>query len=214
MAFFDAVQNLVDSGVIVFASSQNDGSIDSIALPACLSNTVSVGAVFDANNGSVEVFDCTDSNTFADKVACFSNSSQDLNLLAPGAQITSTGLGLGGISTESGTSQACAHASATAALLLDAMPNLSPSEIKNALIQTGVTVKDQRNGLSFPRIDALAALNFVTGLNIEDNNNNSTICSIGGKVSPSQSLFILLIYLIPLSYIISRRIRKYIINRT
>jgi hypothetical protein len=35
---------------------------------------------------------------------------------------------------------------------------LSPDQILNALKATGVVVADPRNGLSFPRIDALAAL--------------------------------------------------------
>ena len=209
IAFFQAVQNLVESNVVVFASSQNEGSINSIALPACLSNTISVGAVYDADNGSVSVFGCEDSNTFADKVACFSNSSKDLDLLAPGSKITSTGLGLGGLSTQSGTSQASAHAAATAALLKSAVPGLTPAQIRNALRQTGVTVVDQRNGRAFPRINALAALNFVTGLDIKDNGNTTSICSLGGPVSEKDAMIILMIYLIPIMFVISRRMIGY-----
>ncbi len=38
MALEEVIQNLVDNGVVVFASTQNDGSIISIASPACLSS--------------------------------------------------------------------------------------------------------------------------------------------------------------------------------
>lgn len=208
IAFFDVVQNLVDSDVVVFASSQNDESINSIAAPACLSNTVSVGAVFDGDNGTVEVFDCKDNGTEADKVACFSNSSANLDLLAPGCRITSTGNRIG-ISTLCGTSQACAHASASAALLLDADPTLTPDEIKQTLIDTGVLVIDERNGMAFPRINALAAFNFVTGMNIQDSGSGSTsLCSIGGKVSYMQFIVIILIYMIPLLFILIRKVRS------
>ncbi|NIS10093.1 MAG: S8 family serine peptidase [Candidatus Dadabacteria bacterium] len=205
MALAQVIQNLVNSGVIVFASTQNDGSINSIASPACLSNTLSVGAVFDGDNGSVSVFDCTDQSTNKDKVACFSNANANMDLLAPGSQITSTGINIG-ISTQSGTSQASAHASAAAALLLEADSDLSQSDIRQVLRNTGATVQDNRNGLVFPRIDILAAINFITGLNIVDQNNSPTsLCSVGGKVTPLQFTAIMLIYLVPVLFIVIRR---------
>lgn len=78
-------------------------------------------------------------------------------MLAPGAAIASTGLG-GGIATFIGTSQAAPHAAAAAALLFQAKPGLTPDQVLNALKATGAVVSDPRNGLSFPRIDLLAAL--------------------------------------------------------
>jgi subtilisin family serine protease len=156
MALQEVIKNLVDSGVVVFASTQNDGSIISIASPACLSSTISVGAVYDGDNGTVEALGCVDQNTSKDKVPCFSNSSEDVDLLAPGSRITSTGNTVG-ISTQSGTSQACAHASASAALLLEADSNLTHDDIRQVLRDTGVGVQDDRNGIFFPRINVLAA---------------------------------------------------------
>jgi subtilisin family serine protease len=155
-AFAQAIGALKSRGAMVFASSLNTGSATQIGLPACVSSAVAVGAVYDGNVGTIS-FGCTDSTTARDQITCFSNSNDQVDLLAPGATISSTGLG-GGIATFLGTSQAAPHAAATAALLLQAKPGLSPDQILNALKATGVVVADPRNGLSFPRIDALAAL--------------------------------------------------------
>jgi subtilisin family serine protease len=115
-----------------------------------------VGAVYDGNVGTV-TFGCTDATTDRDQVACFSNSSSAVDILAPGAAITSTGVGGGGV-TYMGTSQACPHAAAAAALLLEVKPGLTPDQIETALKNTGNVLTDGRNGLSMPRIDVSAAL--------------------------------------------------------
>jgi hypothetical protein len=132
--------------------------------PACIANAISVGAVYDANVGSVTL-GCTDATTSADKVTCFSNTNATLDLLAPGARITSTGRG-GGTSTFVGTSQASPHAAAAAALLLQAGSSLTPTEIETALESTGVPATDPKNGLTFPRIDVFAALGRLTAGNL------------------------------------------------
>jgi cysteine-rich repeat protein len=53
------------------------------------------------------------------------------------------------------------HAAGVAALLLDASPGLAPAAVRQALSSTGVPIFDSRNGLTFPRIEALAALAVV-----------------------------------------------------
>ncbi|HET7747583.1 MAG TPA: S8 family serine peptidase, partial [Vicinamibacteria bacterium] len=57
-----------------------------------------------------------------------------------------------------GTSQACPAAAGVAALLLESNPGLGVDALENALKNTGVNVTDAKNGLSFRRIDAQAAL--------------------------------------------------------
>jgi subtilisin family serine protease len=155
-AFTQAINTLRNRGTIVFASSGNNGLSDQIGLPACITSAVGVGAVYDGNVGSV-TFGCTDYTTAADQVTCFSNSSSAVDLMAPGALITSTGLGGGGVSYM-GTSQASPHAAGAAALLLSSKPGLSPDQIETALTTTGLAVTDPKNGLSIPRIDVRAAL--------------------------------------------------------
>ena len=123
--------------------------------PACISSSVSVGATYDANFGGFSLFGCSEP-TAPDKVACFGNSGPGLKLFAPGAAITSAGAQ--GTSTFFGTSQAAPHAAGTAALLLQARPSLTPDDVESALVRTGKPILDPRNGLTFPRLDAEAAL--------------------------------------------------------
>jgi subtilisin family serine protease len=156
-----AINNLRNIGVISFAASGNDANATQMSLPACISNTVSVGAVYDANVGGISWGSpvvCTDSTTAPDKVACITNGVPDLQ--APGALITSSVNG-GGTATYGGTSMASPHAAGTAALLLQAKPSLTPTEIETVLQTTGVLVIDSKNGQARPRINALAAVNAV-----------------------------------------------------
>jgi cysteine-rich repeat protein len=143
-AWAPAINTLTANGVAVFAASCNLGLPNQMGLPACLANTISVGAV-----------------TKSDAVAVFSNSGPTLDLLAPGVSITAPYIG-GGVASLSGTSMASPHAAGTAALLLDANPTLTPAEILNALKVTGVPLTDPKNGLTHPRIDAAAAVVGVT----------------------------------------------------
>jgi subtilisin family serine protease len=159
VSFASAIGTLRARGVTLFAASANNGSAREIAVPACVSQAIAVGAVYDQNIGTI-TFGCTDASTAPDRVACFSNSSSAVDVLAPGAAVTSAGVG-GGLSTYLGTSQACPIAAATAALLLEARPSLTPDQIEAALRNTGLTVTDPKNGLSFRRIDAKGALDSV-----------------------------------------------------
>jgi subtilisin family serine protease len=156
-----AAEAAKNGGITLVAGSGNEAYNSQMAAPACISSVISVGAVYDANVGGLiwgnpEV--CSDYTTWADKIACFSNVSSVMDLLAPGAMITSSWIG-GGFNTGGGTSQASPHAAAVAALLLQKNPALSPDDIANILKNTGTSIFDSRIGLSFPRIDALSALN-------------------------------------------------------
>jgi len=158
-AFAAAVNTLRGRGAVFFASSGNNGSTSQIAVPACIGNAIAVGAVYKADAGTIS-FGCTDATTAADRIPCFSNSDSQVDVLAPGAPVTSAGIG-GGVSTFVGTSQACPVAAGVAALMLSAHPGLSPDALEAALKNTGVTVADPRNGLSFRRIDAKSAVDAV-----------------------------------------------------
>jgi subtilisin family serine protease len=153
-----AINTLWANGVTTFASSGNNGVKSAMSLPACISKVLSVGAVYDANIGAYTWTGvCTDAATAADKVACWSNSSTTLDLLAPGCTITSTGLA-GGWSTYCGTSQASPHAAGCAALMLSANPALTPATIEARLEATGVPVTDPGPARITPRIDCDAAI--------------------------------------------------------
>jgi hypothetical protein len=151
-ALATAINTLRSNGVLSFASSGNDRSGASMSAPACIANTISVGAVYDANVGYQERFGCTDSTTQADQVTCFSNSNSTTDLFAPGAPTFSTGR-FGGNSAYYGTSQASPLAAACAAVLLEKDLALSPDEVEAALESSSTLVTDTTNGLSFPRLD-------------------------------------------------------------
>jgi subtilisin family serine protease len=147
-----AIQNAVDTGIVVVAASGNNAYKDSLSSPAAYANVVSVGAVYDSNvkgwiwGGGL----CTDNTTSADQVTCFSNSASFLTMLAPGAFIDAAGISM------AGTSQASPHVAGAAAVLRAGNPTDTVNDIKNKLA-LGASVTDT-NGIIKPRLDLTQAL--------------------------------------------------------
>lgn len=168
-----AIAQLRAKGVLLFASSGNQGDAKRIAAPACNSGVVAVGATYDGNVGRQptagtyqSIFGsswpaCSDTPTTLQTITCFTNSNQQLDLLAPGAPTLSTYLG-GKTALYWGTSQASPTAAGVAALLLEKRPGLSPAAVENILKASGTSVTDPSNGLAFPLINALAAIKAIT----------------------------------------------------
>ncbi|WP_420267226.1 S8 family serine peptidase [Candidatus Magnetominusculus dajiuhuensis] len=136
-----AIDNLRSAGIATVISSGNSKYPDGMGAPGCISTAVSVGA--------------TDSS---DNVSSYSNSASFLNLLAPGSAITSA-VPNGGYATWNGTSMAAPHVAGAWAVLKQAKPTASVTDILSALTSTGVSVTDSRNGISKPRIQVALALN-------------------------------------------------------
>ena len=151
-----AINTLRSSGVATFISSGNNNFANGITFPSCIGNAIAVGAVYDATLGEIAFLGCTEAPIF-DQVACWSNSASTVDILAPGAFITAPNFG-GGIAVKVGTSMAAPHAAGVAAQLLEADASLSVSQIETALETTGPLRTDPQNGVTKPRIDALAAL--------------------------------------------------------
>ena len=141
-----AIQNARSTGIMTMASSGNDSLTDEISYPACIPEVTSVGAVYDGNIGGVSYSNCTDNSTAADQVTCFSNSSNALTLLAPGADISAAGI------TLYGTSQAVAHVSGAVAILRSAFPAEGLDDTLSKLQNMGVPVTDPRNGITTQRL--------------------------------------------------------------
>lgn len=133
-----AAANLaVSRGLVVVAASGNNGDKGRMTSPACASQVISVGAVYDANTGSSPTFClnppfcsqvCTDVTTMPDQVTCYSNASPTLDVVAPGSVIT-TQLG----APLHGTSFSAPHVSGVAALLLQRKANLTPAQVTAAI---------------------------------------------------------------------------------
>jgi subtilisin family serine protease len=138
-----AIDNLRSVEIATVVSSGNSGSTDSISDPACVSSAVSVGAT-----------------TKSDTIASFSNVAPFLSLMAPGEQILSSVPG-GDFAVASGTSMAAPHVAGAWAILRQANPNATVSEILDTLRQTGLPVTDTRSGgsVTTPGIRIFQALN-------------------------------------------------------
>src|SRR5437867_7277 len=136
------IDNLRAAGIATVVASGNNGAIDQLSAPACVSTAVSVGAT-----------------TKDDQVAYFSNVAPFLSLFAPGVSITSSFAG-GGFAIASGTSMAAPHVAGTWAVLKQAKPTASVDEILQALSGTGVMIEDTlaETGTTRPRIQVDLAL--------------------------------------------------------
>ncbi|QDU64928.1 Thermophilic serine proteinase precursor [Planctomycetes bacterium Pan216] len=180
--FEDEFSILRSQGVFVAAASGNGfynvGSSIGIAYPSISPQVVSVGAVWDANVGSVGFTSgAQDFTTGPDLITSFTQRSADLDLLAPGAAITSADLG-GTYATRAGTSMASPVVAGAAAILhqaLDAagLGGLAHQDFMLSLFQDrGVSVFDGddendnviNTGLTFSRLDLAAALDAVATL--------------------------------------------------
>ena len=125
-SYTSIVSNLKSAGIATVAASGNDGYIDSMRTPACLTDVVSVGAIYD--NGTV---------------ANFSNVAPFLDLLAPGSSVTSPGFN--GIYEDwQGTSVATPFVSGAFAIMKQAYPTFGVDEILNLLKTNGIPVLDTR----------------------------------------------------------------------
>jgi len=162
------IDNLYSLGIATIISSGNHGHKSELAKPACISSAISVGA--------------TNKNKI-DSVWSDSNSADILDLLAPGVNITTTGVTYPD-SQATGTSMAAPHVAGAWARLkqkLDETPNSDQDSSKHpitkivdiieaALKLTGKSITD--NGHTFPRIQidkAVDALNYHVYMGIDGN---------------------------------------------
>jgi subtilisin family serine protease len=143
-----AIDLLRSAGIATVIASGNDGEPKKISSPACISSAVSVGSTDDGSSG-----------TTADTVSFFSNSASFLSLLAPGQWIDSSIPG-GIFDTFRGTSMATPHVAGAFAILKEAAPTATVSQMLSALQRTGLPVTDTRTitHTTKPRIRILDAL--------------------------------------------------------
>ncbi|WP_241674895.1 S8 family peptidase [Paenibacillus luteus] len=114
-ALLGAVINAHNAGVIIVASSGNDGKRRTVDYPARYPQTIAVGATNKLR-----------------RIAPFSNRGAYIDVYAPGDKIVSAWL-RGKYNEMSGTSMATSHVSGAIALLLAHKPGLNPTEIKSII---------------------------------------------------------------------------------
>ena len=159
-----AIKAIIDTlrsvNIPTIAASGNDGYTNSMAAPACISSAISVGATFDLASYSNN---CAGNNlgiSSIDAILCESDSASFLNLLAPGAEITSSIPG-GGYQAWYGTSMAAPQVAGAWAIMKQKNTNLPIATGLNALSSTGVPISDPRNSIVKPRIQINSALNAI-----------------------------------------------------
>lgn len=178
------LRTLRTAGVAVCVAAGNDfyrhGSVQGMSYPAVFPETVSVGAVYDGNIGGVSYGDGARANTTGpDRICPFSQRLHEsvaaaprTDLLAPGAAITSTGISTDSSSaTSHGTSQATPVVAGVILLMqqyyrqqMGSLPTVD--QLERWLRAGSVANVDGDNeddnvtntGLTFPRIDAVAAM--------------------------------------------------------
>ncbi|WP_413173601.1 S8 family serine peptidase [Anabaena azotica] len=170
----DELAALAAMNVIAVSASGNDfyrfNSVAGVSYPAADPNSLSIGAVYDANIGSVAYQSgATAVSTGSDRITPFSQRHQTLTtVFAPGAPITGAGPN-SDLITQSGTSQAAPHITGIVVLAQQLAQQtlgrkLTFTEISNLLKSTGTTINDgddeddnvTNTGLNFKRVDVLA----------------------------------------------------------
>ncbi|OHB70201.1 MAG: hypothetical protein A2W23_08090 [Planctomycetes bacterium RBG_16_43_13] len=153
-----SANNAVANGITLFASSGNDGYTNGLSSPSCLTNVTSVGAVYDANLGAKYWSPCTDLTTAADKVTCYSNSANFLDILAPSNDAYTTSVGGGYTSTFGGTSAASPYSAGAAGILQSYAKSTTgsyytPAVLKSKIVDNGDPITDAKNGITKPRVN-------------------------------------------------------------
>lgn len=183
-AYRNAINAAHSAGMIVLAASGNDGECNAMSRPACFTNVISVGAVYDATmsqtgfcvssnacgntqshptcaaSGLVACFD----NPNADLVTCYSNSASFLDILAPSNCATTAQTGGGTQSCFGGTSSATPYAAGVAATLIEANGGpMDNDEMRALLRDNGVNINDPRQNRNTPRVDVIASVDAIDG---------------------------------------------------
>lgn len=124
-ALRDAVKTAHDAGIIIVASSGNDGEATTVDYPARFVQAIAVGATNKKK-----------------RIASFSNRGKGISIYAPGDQIYSTWIHHG-YRELSGTSMATSHVTGVIALLRSLNHKLTSKGVKALLKRTASPIKDK-----------------------------------------------------------------------
>jgi subtilisin family serine protease len=162
-----AFVDLLNAGVVSVATSGNAGLVGTVGSPGCDPTAITVGATFDENvpddtrqvlnvnlgvNKGFDLGLCTSTNPQNESVTCFSNSSGQVELVAPGMSVTAGGF------TMTGTSMAAPHVAGAVALSAEAGGGaLTGNELRQDMLATTSTAADPKAGagVTRPRLDVV-----------------------------------------------------------
>jgi len=203
-----AAKNANAAGITVLCPSGNDGFCESLAWPACISNVISVGAVYDADfgttfwcvngsscadvyfSGSCSTSWAADDSSAPDKVAVYSNTASFLDILAPSNQTYTTTIG-GYVSNFGGTSAACPYVAGAVACLQSAANNilgfyLTPEEVRQILTDTGDPITDTKVTITKPRLNLNNAVEAIscTGQDLYLYNEGEVVLDVNDVITP------------------------------
>jgi len=150
-----AVNNAVNNGIVVVVAAGNSGPAKyTIGSPGAAENAITVGAMADVGENGFNQAYFSSRGPTADGRTKPDVSAPGYNITAPKANSINQYV------TYSGTSMATPFTSGTVALMLDANPNLTPTQIKNIIANTskdwGPTGKDIDYG--YGRLDSYEAV--------------------------------------------------------
>lgn len=131
-ALEEAVRAAYRAGVVIVASSGNEGRKGFVDYPARFSQTIAVGAT-----------------TKGQRIAPFCNKGRQIDIYAPGEKIISTWVN-GKYNELSGTSMATSHVSGVIALLLSLKPRLTPRQVKLLLKKNATLMPGDSLRVGFP----------------------------------------------------------------
>lgn len=148
-----AIDNLVNSGVTVVAATGNNSKKDSITYPACMKNVIAVGS-----SGITEVSE----GNIAETVSAFSNMSSEVTMVAPGEKQWGLLPQENRYVKVSGTSFAAPIVSGAIALLKQANPSITQTQIVEVLNRTGDPIVDPITGNQFKKLNVKKAIEAFT----------------------------------------------------
>jgi subtilisin len=167
---FETLQSV---GIAPVVAAGNDGVVNALESPACVSSAVSVGSTDDS-----------------DQVSSFSDRASFLSLMAPGENVESSVPG-GGTGTGRGTSFATPAVSGAFAILKQKNPSDSVSTILSDLQATGKSIFDSGSGLSFPRIEVDSEVEALSCVPPSSGDwTISSSCTISSTVNPPANVIV------------------------